>query len=156
MKAQPLTPPVHNQASIYSNAEVRSILNGLGFTEAPEVGADYPFTSYNGALSDRVTIAAIKAFQKRYHLKVTARADARTQRTLEQTMKTLHQQLNDFMGSSLSIEHPTYDQRTISVVRIFQHGLGSAIQDGVIRLSDRQQLQKLSDAHARVSNNMGN
>jgi hypothetical protein len=58
-KAQPLTSSVHNQASVYSNAEVRSILNGLGFTEAPEVGADYPFTSYNGALSDRVTIEAI-------------------------------------------------------------------------------------------------
>ncbi len=75
---------------------------------------------------------------------------------LERTMKTLHQQLNDFMGSNLPIEQPTYNQSTISVVQIFQHGLGSAIQDGVIRLSDRQQLQKLSDAHAHVSNNMGN
>lgn len=146
----------HVQTSMYSNAEVRSILNGLGFTDAPEVGAEYPFTSYNGALNDRVTIDAIKAFQKRYRLKVTGRVDAQTRRTLERVMKTLHQQLNDFMGASLELAHPTYDRRTIGVVQIFQHQIGSDIQDGIARISDRQQLQKLSDAHAHSSNNMGN
>jgi hypothetical protein len=146
----------HVQTSMYSNAEIRSILNGLGFTDAPEVGADYPFTSYNGALNDRVTIDAIKAFQKRYRLKVTGRVDAQTRRTLERVMKTLHQQLNDFMGSDLQLSHPTYDRRTIGVVQIFQHQIGSDIQDGIARSSDRQQLQKLSDAHAHSSNNMGN
>ncbi|MBW4422496.1 MAG: peptidoglycan-binding protein [Myxacorys californica WJT36-NPBG1] len=144
------------QTSMYSNAEVRSILNGLGFTEAPEVGAEYPFTSYNGALNDRVTIDAIKAFQKRYRLKVTGRIDAQTRRTLQRVMKTLHQQLNEFMGADLELAHPTYDRRTIGVVQIFQHQIGAAIQDGIARTSDRQQLQKLIDSHSRSSNNMGN
>lgn len=144
------------QTSIYSNAEVRSILNGLGFTEAPEVGSEYPFTSYNGALNDRVTIDAIKAFQKRYRLKISGRIDAQTQRTLQRVMKTLHQQLNEFMGADLRLAHPTYDRRTIGVVQIFQHQIGAAIQDGIARTSDRQQLQKLSDSNSRSSNNMGN
>jgi peptidoglycan hydrolase-like protein with peptidoglycan-binding domain len=153
---QPSTSQVQVQVSTYNNAEVRSILNGLGFTEAPEIGADYPFTSYNGALNDRVTIEVIKAFQKQYRLKVTGRIDASTQRTLARTMKALHQQLNDFMGLDLLIVRPTYDRRTIGVVQIFQHQIGSATQDGIARKSAWQQLQKLSDSHSRSSDNMGN
>jgi hypothetical protein len=71
-------------------------------------------------------------------------------------MKTLHQQLNDFMGANLQLERPTYDRRTIEVVRIFQHQIGAATQDGIARLSDRQQLQQLTDSHSHSSNNMGN
>ncbi|MER3434789.1 MAG: hypothetical protein C4288_15545 [Leptolyngbya sp. ERB_1_1] len=155
-KTQPANIESHAQTSIYSNAEVRSILNGLGFTEAPEVGADYPLTSYNGTLKDQVTIDAVKAFQKRNRLKVTGRIDAQTRRTLERVMKTLHQQLNEFMGANLQRERPIYGRRTIEVVRIFQHQIGAAIQDGIARQSDRQQLQKLTDSHSHSSNNMGN
>lgn len=127
----------------YTNAQFRSILNGHGFGYSSD--PNFPISSYNGALTDKVTVDAIKAFQTYYKLRVDGIAGPITMAKAEQAMRVLQDNLNRVVDVNLPKDQPFYGPRTVAAVKEFERRYGYNV-DGVANLVVRQRLNELAQA----------
>ncbi len=131
---------------IYSNSQLRSILNGLGYREKVPVDSFYfPLTSDNSALIDHRTVQAIKKFQQEYQeqLKIDGIAGAQTMAMAEKAINTLQDELNAVVNANLSAHRPFYEPLTVAAVKKLQ-ALISVEQDGIASYSVRDRLYDLT------------
>lgn len=131
---------------IYTNAQFRSILNGHGFSTSPANDPNFPISSYEGPLTDKVTVEAVKAFQTYFKLKVDGIAGPITMAKAEQAMRILQDNLNRVIRANIPQNQPFYGPRTVAAVREFERRYAYNV-DGVANLVVRQRLNDL----ARVS-----
>ncbi|MBW4418746.1 MAG: peptidoglycan-binding protein [Myxacorys californica WJT36-NPBG1] len=127
----------------YTNAQFRSILNGLGFGYVPEGELTDPISTDNNPLIDRVTRDAIEDFQKYFNLQVDGIAGAKTMAMAERQMRVLQAELNQVVGANLPKNQPFYGPRTISAIKEFQRRYGF-VPDGFAVLPVRQKLLAVS------------
>jgi murein L,D-transpeptidase YcbB/YkuD len=133
----------------YTNAQLRSILNGHGFGYSPEPDPNFPISSYDGPLIDRVTVDAIKAFQTYYKLRVDGIAGPITMAKAEQAMRVLQDNLNRVINANLPPSQPFYGPRTVAAVKEFERRYGYNV-DGIANLVVRQRLNDLVRITAAV------
>ncbi len=113
----------------YTNAQFRSILNGLGHREKTSSDpSSFPISNDNSPLTDEPTVQAIKNFQQEYQLKVDGTAGAQTLAKAEQVIKGLHNELNVTVNAGLPDNQPFYGPQTVEAVKKFQQRF---IQDGI-------------------------
>lgn len=113
----------------YTNAQFRSILNGLGHRQKTSSDtADFPISNDNSPLTDEATVKAIKSFQGEYKLTVDGVAGATTIAKAEQVMKILHNELNTTVNAGLPDNQPFYGPQTVAGVKKFQ---AKYLQDGI-------------------------
>jgi peptidoglycan hydrolase-like protein with peptidoglycan-binding domain len=127
----------------YTNAQFRSILNGHGFGYAPEPDRNFPISTYEGPLTDKVTVDAIKAFQTYFQLRVDGIAGPVTMAKAEQAMRVLQANLNRVIKANLPADQPFYGPKTVAAVKEFERRYGYPV-DGVANLSVRQRLNNLA------------
>ncbi len=127
----------------YTNAQLRSILNGHGFGYTPEPDQNFPISSYEGPLTDKVTVDAIKAFQTYFQLEVDGIAGPITMAKAEQAMRILQYNLNLVIKAGLPTNQPFYGPKTVAAVKEFERRYGYQV-DGVANLSVRQRLNDLA------------
>lgn len=127
----------------YTNAQFRSILNGHGFGYSPEPDPNFPISSYEGPLTDKVTVDAIKAFQTYYKLRVDGIAGPITLAKAEQAMRVLQDNLNRVMKTNLPTNQPFYGPRTVAAVKAFERRYGYNV-DGIANLVVRQRLNDIA------------
>lgn len=131
---------------IYSNSQLRSILNGLGYCERVPVDSFYfPLTSDNSALIDCRTVQAIKKFQQEYQeqLKVDGIAGQQTMMMAQKVIRNLQDELNIVIDACLSSYRPFYEPVTVTAVKKFQI-LTNIKQDGIASYSVRAKLYDLT------------
>lgn len=127
----------------YTNAQFRSILNGLGFGYVPEGELTDPISTNNNPLIDRVTRDAIEDFQKYFNLQVDGIAGSKTMAMAEREMRVIQFELNQVIGANLPKDQPFYGPRTTAAVKEFQRRYGFVV-DGFARLPVRQKLLAMS------------
>lgn len=127
----------------YTNAQLRSILNGHGFGYCPEPDPYFPISSFDGPLTDQVTVEAIKAFQTYFQLKVDGIAGPITMAKAEQAMRILQSNLNLVIKANLPANQPFYGPKTVAAVKEFERRYGYPV-DGVANLSVRKRLNDLA------------
>ena len=127
----------------YTNAQFRSILNGHGFGYAPESDSYFPISSYEGPLTDKVTVDAIKALQTYFQLTVDGIAGPKTMAKAEQAMRVLQANLNLVVKANLPANQPFYGPKTVAAVKEFERRYGYPV-DGVANLAVRQRLNNLA------------
>ncbi len=127
----------------YSNAQVRSILQGFGFLYPPEGELSSPISQDNSPLVDSVTIDAIKDFQAYYELKVDGIVGPITMAKAEQAMRILQDHLNRIINANLPLDQPFYGPKTTAAVVTFQQRYGFFPTNGFATLPLRQRLYDL-------------
>jgi peptidoglycan hydrolase-like protein with peptidoglycan-binding domain len=127
----------------YTNAQLRSILNGHGFGYAPEPDPSFPISSFNGPLTDKVTVDAIKAFQTYFQLQVDGIAGPITRGKAAQVMRVLQANLNLVVKANIPANQPFYGPKTVAAVKEFQRRYGYPA-NGVATLPVRQHLNTLA------------
>ncbi|MBD2022395.1 peptidoglycan-binding protein [Leptolyngbya sp. FACHB-36] len=130
----------------YTNAQFRSILNGHGFSTSSQPDVNFPISSNEGPLTDKITVDAIKAFQTYFKLKVDGIAGPITIAKAEQAMRVLQDNLNRVIKANIPANQPFYGPRTVAAVKEFER-LYKFNVDGIANLAVRQRLNEL----ARVS-----
>jgi peptidoglycan hydrolase-like protein with peptidoglycan-binding domain len=129
----------------YTNAEIRSILNGLGIRSrvfsGDRTNPTFPYTEDNSALTDTVTQNAIRKFQTEHNLSVYGIVGPVTTAKLEQVMRILHRELNAVVDPSFPTDQPFYGLQTIATVRMYQRQLA---EDGIATLPVREKLYEKS------------
>lgn len=135
----------------YTNAQVRSILNGLGFRSrifsSDRANPSFPYTEDNSALTDPTTQHAIRKFQTEYKLGVDGIAGPETKAKLEQVMRILHDELKALIDPNFPTDEPFYGLQTIATVRTYQRQLA---EDGIATLPVREKLYEKSGGAASV------
>lgn len=135
----------------YSNAEIRSILNGLGFRSrvfsGDRTNPSFPYTEDNSPLTDPNTQHAIRKFQTEYKLDVDGIAGSATKAKLEQVMRILHNELKALVDPKFPTNEPFYGLQTIAAVRTYQRQLA---EDGIATLPVREKLYENSGGTVTV------
>lgn len=133
----------------YTNAQFRSILNGLGHREKTTSDSiNFPVTSDNSPLTDDRTVQAIKNFQAEYGLAVDGIAGSKTMAKAEQVMKILHNELNATVNAGLPQDQPFYGSLTVASVKKFQ---AKFLQDGVASNPVRLELYDVYLASTQIA-----
>lgn len=115
----------------YTNAQFRSILNGLGYKQQTQADSStFPLSNDNSPLTDAPTIQAIKKFQGEYQLLVDGIAGPITMNKVEQVMTILQNELNSCVNVSLPSNQPFYGPLTTAAVKKFQ-GKIYRVQNGI-------------------------
>lgn len=127
----------------YTNAQFRSILNGLGFKGQGNNESRFPLSDNHTSLTDDATVQAIEQFQTYFHPVSDGIAGSQTMATAERKMNMIHAELNQVLGTNLSVNQPFYSTFTIEAIQQFQAKYNFAI-DGVASLPIRQQLYLLA------------
>jgi peptidoglycan hydrolase-like protein with peptidoglycan-binding domain len=135
----------------YTNAQIRSILNGLGFRSrvfsSDRANPTFPYTEDNSALTDAVTQHAIRKFQTEYKLTIDGIAGPATKAKLEQVMSILHRELKALVDPNFPTNEPFYGLQTIAAMRTFQRQLA---EDGIATLPVREKLYEKSGGTATI------
>lgn len=131
------------ESMFYTNAQFRSILNGLGFKEQGNNEPDFPLSNNNASLTDDATVQAIEQFQTYFHLVSDGIAGSQTMATAERKMSMIHTQLNQVFGTHIPDNYLFYNTLTIEAIQRFQTEYNFAI-DGIASLPIRQQLYLLA------------
>ena len=127
----------------YTNAQFRSVLNGHGFAYAPEPDSNFPISSNNSPLVDKITVDAIKDFQAYFKLKVDGIAGPITMAKAEQAMRILQDNLNTVIKANIPANQPFYGPKTVAAVKEFERRHGYYV-DGVASLAMRQKLNEMA------------
>ena len=134
----------------YSNADIRSILSGLGFLGkdcASRGGSsgdvdDFPVIYNNSSLDPFCIKDAIQQFQQYFHINpADGNWTAQTNNTATEEMETLHKELNSVLGTNLNPNVPLYNLDTADAIREFQSKIGEQ-QNGIASLHIRQRLNQ--------------
>lgn len=128
---------------LYTNAQFRSILNGLGFKGQGNNEPSFPLSDNDASLTDDATVQAIEQFQTYFHLVSDGVAGSQTMATAERKMNMIHTELNQVLGTDLPANQPFYGTFTIKAIQQFQTEYNFVI-DGVASLPIRQQLYLLA------------
>ncbi|BAY28044.1 peptidoglycan-binding domain 1 protein [Calothrix sp. NIES-2100] len=124
----------------YKNSEIRSILNGLGYrSRINSNDPNFPISQDESDLTDQATQKAIKKFQVDYDLTVDGIVGSETNNKMQEEMNSIHQELNQLLGTSISQDQPFYGQLTINTVQQFQRNYTNPF-DGLASLTVREQL----------------
>lgn len=124
----------------YKNSEIRSILNGLGYrSRINSNDPNFPISQDESDLTDQATQKAIKKFQVDYDLTVDGIVGSETNNKMQEEMNSIHQELNQLLGTSISQDQPFYGQLTINTVQQFQRNYTNPF-DGLASLAVREQL----------------
>jgi hypothetical protein len=125
----------------YTNAQIRSILNGLGLRSrifsSDKNNPNFPFTDDSSPLTDSATKHAIRKFQVEYNLKVDGIVGDATTAKLELVMEILHQQLRKLVNPNFPVNAPFYGPQTIATVKEYQRQL---VLKGIATLPLRERL----------------
>lgn len=109
----------------YTNAQFRSILNGLGHKQKTVAdGSAFPVSNDNSSMRDALTIEAIKRFQREYNLKDDGIAGRITMDKAEQVIRILQDELNKCANTGLPKNQPFYGPLTTAAVKKFQAKVG--------------------------------
>ncbi len=132
---------------IYTNAQFRSILNGLGYREELPSDRYYPISYDESPITDEPTVEVVMAFQAYFNLAVDGIVGPETMYMASVEMETLHMELNQVMGSNIPVGEPFYGPLTIAVVQDFERVNGDFAIDGVASLPVRQLLYQQANAN---------
>lgn len=127
--AQPTAPPSNVQLEIYTEAQLKAILLGLGY----DINA-------NAGLSDPPTVRSIREVQSLYGLSETGQPDRATQNQLASIVRNLRNNLKTILQSNLPITR-YYDNAARSAVREFQ-SRNKLPQTGVANLQVRSDIDR--------------
>jgi murein L,D-transpeptidase YcbB/YkuD len=112
----------------YTNAQLRSILNGLGYTTVDEtVDTIFPRSMDDRPLTNPSFVRAIEKFQIEHQLEVSGIIDPATLCAIQTMMHTFISNLNR-ANPYARLDNPVYDAATIAAVKLVQQRLPN---DGV-------------------------
>jgi peptidoglycan hydrolase-like protein with peptidoglycan-binding domain len=127
----PSKPPVGGDNEFYTDAELRVILQGLGYD-----------VDLNRPLSDRPGVLAILDFQRQYSLNRSGVADLATQRKVQSIVRQLQENLRRLVDRNLIVTD-NYDGQTVRAIKTFQAKEKLSI-DGIATTEVRQRLHGLA------------
>lgn len=104
----------------YTNAQLRSILNGLGYTTVDEtVDTIFPLSIDNRPLTNPSFVRAIEKLQIDHQLEVSGIIDPATLSATQTMMQTFISNLNR-ANPYAKLDNPMYDAATIAAVKLVQ------------------------------------
>ena len=128
---------------VYTNAQLRSILNGLGYTTQDDTNdSTFPLSMDSHPLTDTHLVQAIQKFQIDHQIKVTGAVDSSTLAVIQTVMKDLIRDLNRANNTGTFLNHPLYNAAMIAAVKLVQQRLpADGIASHWVRdaLANRQQ-----------------
>ncbi len=134
----------------FINAQIRSILNGLGFKSRNSNEPDFPLSSDNSPLDDQETVQAVVAFQQYFNLPQDGIVGSETKAVAEQALNVIHHELDVIMQPQppLRPQAPLYGTQTAQAVEMFrrQYGFepdGNPDSDRIADLPVRRRLNDL-------------
>ena len=110
----------------YTNAQFRSILNGLGFRNRGPSEREFPVSSDNSPMGDKSTVQAIIGFQRYFNLDPDGIVGPLTMAKAEKQMHVIHYELDLIMQPNppLRPQPPLYGPQTCAAVRDFRRRYG--------------------------------
>ncbi len=121
----------------YTNSQIRSILNGLGYrSRLNSNDPNFPISQDESSLTDEATQKAIKKFQIDYDLVVDGVLGQETSEKMQDEMNALHTELNQVIGTNISLDQPFYEAITLNAVQQFQQ----QNSDGIASFPLREEL----------------
>jgi peptidoglycan hydrolase-like protein with peptidoglycan-binding domain len=127
----PNKPAIGSDGAIYSDFDLRLILQGLGYD-----------IDVNRPLSDRPSVIALADFQQQYRLTRTGVADLATQRKAQTVLRQLQEDLRKVVNRDLYTTDK-YDGQTINAIKRFQAKYSLSI-DGIATTEVRQRLNAIA------------
>jgi peptidoglycan hydrolase-like protein with peptidoglycan-binding domain len=127
----PSKPPVGGDNEFYTNAELRVILQGLGYD-----------IDLNRPLTDRPAVLALLDFQRQYGLNRSGVGDLTTQRKVQSVLRELQENLRRVVDRNLIVTD-NYDGQTVSAIKRFQAKERLSI-DGIATTEVRQRLDTIA------------
>ncbi len=124
-------PPSNVQLEIYTEAQLKAILLGLGYDINPRA-----------ALNDSPTVRAVREIQSLYGLSETGQPDRATQERLSAIVRNLRNNLRTILQTDLPITQ-YYDNAARSAVRQFQSRY-KLRQTGVANLQVRSEIDRIA------------
>lgn len=138
-------------AYAYTNAQFRSILNGLGFRKPSKSEPKFPISSDNSPMNDNATVQAIIAFQRYFGLSPDGIVGPQTRDKAEKQMHVVHYELDLVMQPNppLRPQPPLYGPQTSAAIRDFRRRYGfepdgNPNNDSVADLAVRRKLDELT------------
>jgi peptidoglycan hydrolase-like protein with peptidoglycan-binding domain len=138
-------------AYTYTNAQFRSILNGLGFRKRGLSEPQFPVSSDNSSLGDTATVQAIIDFQRYFNLAPDGIVGPLTMAKAEKQMHVIHYELDLIMQPNppLRPQPPLYGSQTSAAVRDFRRRYGfepdgNPNNDFVADIAVRRKLDQLT------------
>jgi peptidoglycan hydrolase-like protein with peptidoglycan-binding domain len=136
----------------YTNAQIRSILNGLGYRNPDLNEFDFPLSSDNSPLKEAKTVQAIKDFQSYFGLVPDGVVGSNTKAKVERQMYIIHYELDLVMKPNPPLRPqniPLYGPQTAQAVNDFRRRYGfepdrNINNDRVADLPVRRQLDELT------------
>lgn len=108
----------------YTNAQLRTILNGLGYTDQDEAdGSTFPLSTDDSPLTNPRFVQAIQQFQIDRQLEVNGIIDPNTMSAIQTVMEKLNSELNRAVNIGFSLDSPVYNVETIAAVKLVQQRL---------------------------------
>ena len=110
----------------FTNAQIRSILNGMGFKKRGTNEPNFPISEDNSSLGDELTKQAIKSFQSYFKLTPDGIVGDQTKMAFEKAMNVLHNELDIVMKPNppLRPQEPVYGLQTAQAVANFRKRYG--------------------------------
>jgi peptidoglycan hydrolase-like protein with peptidoglycan-binding domain len=127
----PNKPAIGSDGAIYSDFDLRLILQGLGYD-----------IDVNRPLSDRPSVIALADFQQQYRLTRTGVGDLATQRKAQTVLRQLQEDLRKVVNRDLYTTDK-YDGQTINAIKRFQAKYSLSI-DGIATTEVRQRLNAIA------------
>jgi peptidoglycan hydrolase-like protein with peptidoglycan-binding domain len=134
----------------FVNAQIRSILNGLGFKSRDANEPEFPISFDESPLEDQKTRRAVMAFQKYFNLDEDGIVGPKTKATAEHAVDIIHYELDVVIQPEprLRPQAPLYGPQTAQAVANFrnQYGFepdGNPTNDQVASLDVRRRLNDL-------------
>jgi peptidoglycan hydrolase-like protein with peptidoglycan-binding domain len=124
-------PPMGGDNEFYSNAEMRVILQGLGY----DIDLSRPLT-------DRPAVLALLDFQRQHGLTRSGVADLATQRKAQGLLRQLQENLRQVVDRNLRVTD-NYDSQTAEAIKTFQAKERLSI-DGIATAEVRQRLNGIA------------
>ena len=138
-------------AYAFTNAQIRSILNGMGFKKRGTNEPNFPISEDNSSLGDALSVQAIKSFQTYFNLTPDGIVGDKTKMAAEKAMNVLHYELDLVMQPNppLRPQAPLYGPQTAQVVANFRNRYGfepngNPNDDRVADLPVRRKLEELT------------
>lgn len=138
-------------AYAFTNTQIRSILNGMGFKQRGVNESNFPISIDNSSLNDLLTVEAIRRFQTYFKLTVDGIVGPQTEAMAEKAMNVLHYELDLVIKPNplLRPQAPVYSPQTAQAVAKFRlrYGFepdGNPNSDRVADLSVRRKLDELT------------
>jgi peptidoglycan hydrolase-like protein with peptidoglycan-binding domain len=128
------------KSMIYTNAQLRSILNGLGYTNQEETDdSTFPLSTDDSPLTNRRFVQAIQKFQADHQLEANGTVDSDTASAIQGVIEKLNSQLNRAVNIGFSLDRPVYNAETIFAVKLVQRRL---LIDGIASNALREAMVK--------------